>query len=536
MKKVLDKIYNQLYDENDYNKDYSNIYKIHKYWSRKPWYLVENYIKKHSKENDIILDPFMGSGCTGVEAIINNRSFIGYDLNPISIKVAEGTSTVVEKIEKLQEDFELIKSKCCSEIMECYETNHKCPVCGNKLYIKYICIGPKTNNKNLGYLFCDKCNSKKTTLKETIDYKENNTKYNNKLKSLWVPTKKFPEKFYKDRFSYKGIKQVSDMYTKRNLYCLCKLLDTIKNEKLNYPLLSMLAFTNTVLHASKLKGENVRPLSVNNYWVPDDYIEENVWFRFEDRFNNIIKGKECLNKKIKESNYNGKCKFELKLESCLNMNYKNKIDYIFTDPPYGEAIQYSELSFIYNAWLEEDYNTKDEVIINPCQNKKELEFLNLIDLSLEKMYNSLKDEKYFTLCFQNKDFSIWNNIIYKCKELGFKLEDISIYDTYGNPYNKYWSKFSPKSDIYVTFKKTNKELKSRFFKEDINLEQLIYMVADYTCDVKDNNKIYDLTVAYIIWSLFYNEGNLNISDFDLKKFIKYIESHRLRREQLSLDI
>ena len=116
------------------------------------------------------------------------------------------------------------------------------------------------------------------------------------------------------------------------------------------------------------------------------------------------------------------------------------------------------------------------------------------------------------------------------------MEDISIYDTYGNPYNKYWSKFSPKSDIYVTFKKTNKELKSRFFKEDINLEQLIYMVADYTCNVKDNNKIYDLTVAYIIWSLFYNEGNLNINDFDLKKFIKYIESHHLRKEQLSLDI
>ena len=149
---------------------------------------------------------------------------------------------------------------------------------------------------------------------------------------------------------------------------------------------------------------------------------------------------------------------------------------------------------------------------------------------------ALKKEKYFTLCFQNKDFIIWKNIIEKCKELGFKLEDISIYDTYGNPYNKYWSKFSPKSDIYVTFKKTDKPLKSRFFKENINLEQLIYEVADYTLDVKDNNKIYDLTVAYIIWSLFYNEGTMNITDFNLKQFIKYIESHQLRREQLTLDI
>ena len=536
MKKILDKIYNQLYDENDYNKDYSNIYKIHKYWSRKPWYLVENYIKKHSKENELVLDPFMGSGCTGVEAIINNRNFIGYDLNPISIKVAEGTSEIVTDIKKLHEDFDTIKSICFQDIMDCYETKYKCPVCGGKLHIKHICIGPKTNNKNLAYLYCQSCNSKKTTSKEVIDYKENNTKYNNKLKDLWIPDKKFPDKFYKDRFSYKGIKKVSDMYTKRNLYCLCKLYDTIKKCKLNYPKLSLLAFTNTVLHASKLKGENVRPLSVNNYWVPDDYIEENVWFRFEDRFNNIIKGKECLNKKIGDSKYTGLATTKFNLESCLNMNYDNEIDYVFTDPPYGEAIQYSELSFIYNAWLEEDYDTTEEVIINPCQNKKEIEFLDLIDLSLEKIYRALKKEKYFTLCFQNKDFTIWNNIIHKCKELGFKLEDISIYDTFGNPYNKYWSKFSPKSDIYVTFKKTDKELKNRFFKEDIDLEHLIYMVADYTNGVKDNNKIYDLTVAYIIWSLFYNEGTLEISDFDLKKFIKYIEAHHLRREQLTLEI
>ena len=63
------------------------------------------------------------------------------------------------------------------------------------------------------------------------------------------------------------------------------LLDCIKSLNSEYEDLLMLAFTNTVLHISKLKGENVRPLGVNNYWVPDDFIEENVWFRFMDRFN-----------------------------------------------------------------------------------------------------------------------------------------------------------------------------------------------------------------------------------------------------------
>ena len=534
MKKVLDKIYKQLYNETNYNKEYSNIYKIHKYWSRKPWYLVEEYVKKHSKKGDVVLDPFMGSGCTGVESIINQRNFIGYDLNPISIKIANGTSIVVDDIKKLEDDFNNIKKMCYEEINNTYKTDYECSVCHNNLSIKHICIGPKSNNPNLASLYCPICNSKKTNIKEIVNYSSEEKIYEKKLQKLWVPDKLFPKKFYKDRFSYKGIHNVIDLYTKRNLYCLCFLKESIKKLKLNFPELCELAFTNTVLHASKLKGENVRPLSVNNYWIPDDYIEENVWFRFEDRFNNIIKGKKALNKKIDNLSKLGK--LDLRLESCLAMDFDKCIDYIFTDPPYGEAIQYSELSYVYNAWIENDYDTDEEVVINPCQNKKEKEFLDLIDISLEKMYKSLKEEKYFTLCFQNKDFAIWNRIITKCKELGFKLQDVSIYDTYGNPYNKFWSKFSPKSDIYVTFKKTSKETKSNYYCENHTLETLIYEVADYLCDVKDNNKIYDLTVSYIIWSLFYNQGILDVNNFNLKNFIKYIESHQLRKEQLQLDI
>ena len=138
MKKVLDKIYKQLYNETDYNKEYSNIYKIHKYWSRKPWYLVEEYVKKHSKKGDVVLDPFMGSGCTGVESIINQRNFIGYDLNPISIKIANGTAIVVDDIKKLEDDFNNIKQMCYEEINNTYKTDYECSVCHNNLSIKHI--------------------------------------------------------------------------------------------------------------------------------------------------------------------------------------------------------------------------------------------------------------------------------------------------------------------------------------------------------------------------------------------------------------
>ena len=37
------------------NKNYDKISKLHKYWSRKPWYLIEKSILEYSKEGDLVL-------------------------------------------------------------------------------------------------------------------------------------------------------------------------------------------------------------------------------------------------------------------------------------------------------------------------------------------------------------------------------------------------------------------------------------------------------------------------------------------------
>jgi DNA modification methylase len=54
-----------------------------------PEKLAEDHIKSWSNENDIILDPFMGSGTTVKMALKNNRKFIGIELNPEYIKIAD---------------------------------------------------------------------------------------------------------------------------------------------------------------------------------------------------------------------------------------------------------------------------------------------------------------------------------------------------------------------------------------------------------------------------------------------------------------
>ena len=54
----------------------------------KPINILKNLIKNSSKENDIVLDPFGGSGSTCISAKELNRKFIAFEINPKWVKVA----------------------------------------------------------------------------------------------------------------------------------------------------------------------------------------------------------------------------------------------------------------------------------------------------------------------------------------------------------------------------------------------------------------------------------------------------------------
>lgn len=54
-----------------------------------PKQIAQDHIISWSKEGDIVLDPFMGSGTTGVACIDTNRNFIGIELNPDYFEIAK---------------------------------------------------------------------------------------------------------------------------------------------------------------------------------------------------------------------------------------------------------------------------------------------------------------------------------------------------------------------------------------------------------------------------------------------------------------
>ena len=57
--------------------------------NQKPIDLLEQCILKHSKDNDVIFDGFMGSGSTGIACKRTNRRFIGIELDDNYFEIAK---------------------------------------------------------------------------------------------------------------------------------------------------------------------------------------------------------------------------------------------------------------------------------------------------------------------------------------------------------------------------------------------------------------------------------------------------------------
>jgi len=66
-------------------------------------------IKLYTFENDVVLDPFMGSGTTAVAAILSNRKFVGYDTEEEYVKLAE---------KRIKEAMDRLKQKKITEMIK----------------------------------------------------------------------------------------------------------------------------------------------------------------------------------------------------------------------------------------------------------------------------------------------------------------------------------------------------------------------------------------------------------------------------------
>lgn len=76
------------YNNLKYPKGYKGLARFHKYWGKKPIESLSFLIDALTQKDDLILDPFLGSGLVAREALLKKRRFIGIDINPIAIELS----------------------------------------------------------------------------------------------------------------------------------------------------------------------------------------------------------------------------------------------------------------------------------------------------------------------------------------------------------------------------------------------------------------------------------------------------------------
>lgn len=69
-----------------------------KHPTQKPEYLLERIILASTEEGQVILDPFCGSGTTGVEAVRYGRKFVGIDVSEEYMEISK------KRLEKVLND------------------------------------------------------------------------------------------------------------------------------------------------------------------------------------------------------------------------------------------------------------------------------------------------------------------------------------------------------------------------------------------------------------------------------------------------
>ena len=423
------------------------MYLIHKYWARKPHNVVSEYIRHYSKEGEIVLDPFGGSGVTAMEAIKAGRKAISIDLNPMSAFIIENTLSQVSS-QDIEKEFRKIEIKLKDKINKLYET--KCPKCNQKAIVLATVWERGTESPKEMRCLCPECR------KYATEPKHGDIGLLREIERLK------PKKHPKNRLAYDGslfkegthlpeYETIDSLFTKRNLYALSLLfeqIEEIENRKkrnvFKFVFTSMVHLASIMCpvakeggkgHWSALSATSFWP--VHRYWVPPLSMESNVWMLFESAFfgkQGVLKGKadaaEQIRfykraKRIKEFNDGANILFEtanaLELTKIIP---PNSVDYIFTDPPYGGAVQYFELSTLWAAWLNLQMDYADEITVNSQQEKDFDYYHKMLKAAFREMYQVLKPGRYLTVTFHSTEIRVWNSIIKAVVLTGFDLEKI----------------------------------------------------------------------------------------------------------------
>jgi hypothetical protein len=283
----------------------------------------------------------------------------------------------------------------------------------------------------------------------------------------WYPTDRIDEDidlWYERDYTPLGICSIDSFFTRRNLRILAALWERANSVE-DYPNRVALKFALTGMQVNLSRMNRWRynvsfpynPLSGTLY-VGSLPVESNVFIGVENKVARLC---------AIWSRYQSGTEYVLSTGSSTKLGSipDNSIDYIFTDPPFGSNIIYSDLSLIWESWLRIKTNTSLEAVVHrrKKQNPSTLStYTSLMARCFSEMQRILKPGRWMTVEFHNSRNVVWTAIQEALLFSGFVVADVRVLDKRLGTFKQVTASGAVKQDLVISAYKPNGGLEQRF--------------------------------------------------------------------------
>jgi len=474
------------------------VYDAHTYHTKVPPAGIAKLIEYYTTPGQVVLDPFCGSGMTGVAAGNLGRKALLSDLSPAATFIARHLNTPVDAKKYLQAVRKILADAAGLE-MKLYQTPCRscgtptpmlymvwsygviCPACNREFLLWDVARDERANvreSKILSEFPCPHCgvHLKKRGIKRTQRYpvqvgykccggglKEQIAglcEYDRQLlaqieaegvpKGLWYPNNGFPKGINTRQPIAAGIKRVDQAYTPRALHAMAWLWHQARQ----WPqpeIAGKLLFTVTSLYQRVTLFSEFRfwggSSNTANYNVPFISNEQNVFRTFARKANTIswyFQSAAPLRREV-----------EVCTASACGLRHVSakSVDYIFTDPPFGGNINYSEMNFLWESWLCQFTDASEEAIMNSVQGKGVEEYRELLTRAFRECRRVLKDDGWMTVIFHNSSSEVWTALQTAIGDAGFAVRGTQTFDKEHGTFKQFVSENAVGYDLVLHCRK-----------------------------------------------------------------------------------
>jgi DNA modification methylase len=436
----------------------TDLYNVHAYHTKVPSEGIEPFLLVHTEPGHTVIDPFCGSGMTGVAARRMGRRALLSDLSPAAVHIASNYTTpcdpraysaaverIAEKVEHERADLYATTCHCCggkaTTAYVVWSDMRRCPNCEAEIRLwdhraaglrQITCPActatfRKGSARVIGEvpvqvsLDCSACGR---LAREPIAEDIQAAAIDREQIPYWYPDVPFgrDREMWRAGHEELGIQSVADFYSPRNLRALAALWDAIQIEG-DSRLRRALSFTFTAIanRASRRYQWNAkRPTNVLGGTL---YVSS---LRYEFNVFGLWRRKVAAMRRFFESSSDPRTEAVVAQASATALPYADEsVDYCFTDPPFGANIIYSDCSLLWEAWLGSLTDKRQEAVMS--HSGKDLdEYALLMESSFREIHRVLKRGAAATVVFQNTDSSVWEALVAASVDAGFAIESVEV--------------------------------------------------------------------------------------------------------------